>query len=71
MDTIQEALTFDDVLLLPRYSSILPSKTNISLDLTEKISLKVPFFSGLCTSFNLFKKSFEAFINFTFSLYFF
>ena len=46
MDTIQEALTFDDVLLLPRYSSILPSKTNISLDLTEKISLKVPFFSS-------------------------
>ena len=46
MDTIQEALTFDDVLLLPRYSSILPSKTNISLDLTKKISLKVPFFSS-------------------------
>ena len=39
MDTIKEALTFDDVLLLPRYSSILPSKTNIDLKLTKKINL--------------------------------
>ncbi len=46
MDTIKEALTFDDVLLLPRYSEILPSKTNISLQLTKKIYLKVPFFSS-------------------------
>ncbi len=46
MDTIKEALTFDDVLLLPRYSSILPSKTNISLRLTKKITLKVPFFTS-------------------------
>ena len=29
---LQNGLTFDDVLLLPRYSSILPSKTNISLE---------------------------------------
>ena len=43
MDTIKEALTFDDVLLLPRYSSVLPSKTNIFLQLTKKINLKVPF----------------------------
>ena len=46
MDTIKEALTFDDVLLLPRYSNVLPSKTNISLELTKKISLKVPFLSS-------------------------
>ena len=46
MVTIKEALTFDDVLLLPRYSSILPSRTNISLELTKKISLKVPFLSS-------------------------
>ena len=43
METIKEALTFDDVLLLPRYSSVLPSKTNIILQLTKKIKLKVPF----------------------------
>jgi IMP dehydrogenase len=46
MVTIKEALTFDDVLLLPRYSSVLPSKTNIYLELTKNISLKVPFLSS-------------------------
>ena len=46
MVSIKEALTFDDVLLLPRYSSVLPSKTNIYLELTKKISLKVPFLSS-------------------------
>ena len=46
MDTIKEALTFDDVLLLPKYSNILPSKTNIFSKLTEKISLKVPFLTS-------------------------
>ncbi len=46
MVTIKEALTFDDVLLLPRYSSVLPSKTNIDLKLTKKISLRVPFISS-------------------------
>ena len=37
MEAIKEALTFDDVLLLPRYSKILPSDTDISLDLSKKI----------------------------------
>jgi IMP dehydrogenase len=46
MDTIKEALTFDDVLLLPKYSNILPVNTNISLQLSKKISLKVPFLSS-------------------------
>ena len=46
MVSIKEALTFDDVLLLPRYSSVLPSKTKIFLKLTKKISLKVPFLSS-------------------------
>ena len=46
METIKEALTFDDVLLLPRYSSVLPSKTNISLQLTKKNTLKVPFITS-------------------------
>ena len=46
MDVIKEALTFDDVLMLPRYSNVLPNKTNISLKLTEKILLKVPFLSS-------------------------
>ena len=46
MVTIKEALTFDDVLILPRFSSILPSNTDISLKLTKNIKLKVPFLSS-------------------------
>ena len=46
MGTIKESLTFDDVLMLPRYSTVLPSKTDISLQLTDKILLKVPFLSS-------------------------
>ena len=46
MGAIKESLTFDDVLLIPRYSNVLPSETDISLNLTKKISLKVPFLSS-------------------------
>ena len=46
MGSIKEALTFDDVLMLPRYSNVLPAETNISLNLTNKIILKAPFFSS-------------------------
>ena len=46
MVSIKESLTFDDVLLLPQYSNILPSETNITLQLTKKINLKVPFLSS-------------------------
>ena len=46
MGAIKESLTFDDVLLLPRYSNVLPSDTNISLNLTKKITLKAPFLSS-------------------------
>ena len=41
-----KALTFDDVLLLPRYSDFLPSEVDISSNLTEKISLKIPLLSA-------------------------
>ena len=46
MGTIKEALTFDDILMLPRYSNVLPIDTNINLRLTNKINLKVPFLSS-------------------------
>ncbi|MEC7099476.1 MAG: IMP dehydrogenase [Pseudomonadota bacterium] len=46
MGTIKESLTFDDVLLLPKYSNVLPSETNISIQLTKKILLQVPFLSS-------------------------
>ncbi len=46
MEGIKEALTFDDVLLLPRYSNILPSEANISLNLSKNITLSSPFLSS-------------------------
>ena len=46
MVSIKESLTFDDVLLLPKYSNVLPSETDISINLTKKIQLKVPFLSS-------------------------
>jgi IMP dehydrogenase len=46
MEVIKEALTFDDVLLLPQYSRVLPSQTDVSLNLTNSIKLKNPFLSS-------------------------
>ena len=46
MVSIKESLTFDDVLLLPQYSNVLPAETDISLNLSKKIRLKVPFLSS-------------------------
>ncbi len=39
---IPEYLTYDDVLLLPNYSDVTPSKTDISTQLTNKIRLEIP-----------------------------
>ena len=46
MVSIKESLTFDDVLLLPQYSDVLPAETDISLNLSKEIKLKVPFLSS-------------------------
>ena len=46
MEPIKESLTFDDVLLLPRYSSTLPSETDLGSNLSKTIRLKVPFLSS-------------------------
>ncbi|WP_394172587.1 IMP dehydrogenase [Thalassotalea litorea] len=42
----QEALTFDDVLLVPAHSSVLPHTANLKTKLTEKIELNVPILSA-------------------------
>ena len=42
----QKALTFDDVLLLPRYSNFIPSETSIQTKLTKNINIKVPLISA-------------------------
>ena len=41
-----EALTYDDVLLIPSYSEILPSDTNITTRLTKNINLNIPLVSA-------------------------
>jgi len=46
MEVIKEALTFDDVLLVPRYSSVLPAETNLHTDLGQNLKLKIPFLSS-------------------------
>ena len=46
MEPIKEALTFDDVLLVPRYSSVLPSDTNLNTVLSKNLKLNVPFLSS-------------------------
>ena len=43
MELIKEALTFDDVLLVPRYSGVLPSETNLNIFLGNNLKLKIPF----------------------------
>ena len=43
---MQTGLTFDDVLLVPQYSEILPSEVNISTFLTKNIKLNVPIVSA-------------------------
>jgi len=43
---MKTGLTFDDVLLVPQYSEILPSEVNISTFLTKNIKLNVPIVSA-------------------------
>ncbi len=42
----EQALTFDDVLLLPDYSEVLPQDTDLSTKLTRSIDLKIPVLSA-------------------------
>ena len=46
MEAIKEALTFDDVLLIPKFSSTLPTETNLSINLAKNLKLKIPFLSS-------------------------
>ena len=42
----QEALTFDDVLLVPAHSTVLPNNANLSTQLTKEIRLNIPMLSA-------------------------
>jgi len=46
MRIAQEALTFDDVLLLPAYSNVLPRDVNLTTQLTRDITIAIPLLSS-------------------------
>jgi IMP dehydrogenase len=43
---LQEALTFDDVLLVPAHSHVLPNKVELKTRLTRSITLNIPLVSS-------------------------
>ncbi|NCZ78707.1 MAG: IMP dehydrogenase, partial [Burkholderiaceae bacterium] len=46
MRLIQKALTFDDVLLVPAYSAVLPRDTSLVTQLTREITINIPLVSA-------------------------
>lgn len=46
LEIVQEALTFDDVLLLPAYSNVLPKDVSLKTRLTRSINLSIPLMSA-------------------------
>ena len=43
---IGEGITFDDILLVPAYSDVLPNEIDVSTQLTKKIHLNIPMMSA-------------------------
>ena len=43
---LRTALTFDDILLVPRHSTVLPAQVDVSTRLTKNIKLNVPLMSA-------------------------
>ncbi|HLE94061.1 MAG TPA: IMP dehydrogenase [Sulfuricaulis sp.] len=50
MRIVQEALTFDDVLLLPAHSTVLPKDVELKTSLTRRIGLNIPLLSAAMDS---------------------
>jgi IMP dehydrogenase len=46
IETSSPALTFDDVLLKPLYSEVLPSEANTRTKITKNISIEIPIISA-------------------------
>lgn len=46
MKILQKALTFEDVLLIPAYSEVLPKEVNLQTKLTKNITLNIPLVSA-------------------------
>lgn len=47
---MEEALTFDDVLLIPQYSEILPSEVSLKTAISKTLSLNIPILSAAMDS---------------------
>ena len=43
---VRQAITFDDVLLEPRYSDVVPAEVNVFTQLTRRIALNIPLLSS-------------------------
>ena len=43
---VEEALTFDDLLLVPAHSTVLPNTTDLTTYLTSKIKINIPMISS-------------------------
>ena len=43
---IGDGITFDDVLLVPAYSEVIPNQVDVSTHLTKKVKLNIPFMSA-------------------------
>src|SRR5690606_24533464 len=43
---IGDGITFDDVLIVPSYSDVIPSETDVSTQLTRRIRLNIPLLSA-------------------------
>ena len=50
LDDLRDALTFDDVLLVPQYSEVLPKDVEVRSKLTRNIELAVPLLSAAMDS---------------------
>jgi IMP dehydrogenase len=53
----EEALTFDDVILSPSYSEVLPSEVDVSVRLTRRIALNIPILSAAMDTVTEFRTS--------------
>ena len=47
----REALTFDDVLLMPRWSDVLPSEADLRTQITRNISMNIPIVASAMDTF--------------------
>ena len=55
-DKIREGLTFDDVLLVPAKSEVLPRDVDLSIQLTKNIKLNIPMLSAAMDNQSILKE---------------